>query len=77
MQQITPDYQARGFYVVPAFGENEFDHLKDWMRSELHIDLYICAADSHVLRAESAIRFVKERLRSIQCETPFKQYQKD
>ena len=27
-------------------------------------------------RAESAIRFVKERLRSIQCETPFSRYPK-
>jgi len=55
MKQITLNYQARGFNVVSAFGDDEFDHLKDWMRNELHIDLDICAADSHVLRAELVI----------------------
>ena len=71
MKQVTLDYQARGFIMVTAFGDGELNHLKDWMRNELHIDLNTCVADSHVPRAENAIRFVKERLRSIQCETPF------
>ena len=44
------------------------------MKCELHIDLIPYAADSHVPRAENATRFVKERLRSIQSETPFTQY---
>ena len=39
MKQITLDYQARGFNVVIAFGDGEFNHLKDRMRSELHINL--------------------------------------
>ena len=76
MKQITLNYQARGFNVVPAFGDGEFNHLKNWMRSGLPIDLDTCAADSHVPKAESAIRFVKERLRSTQCKTPFKKYPK-
>ena len=76
MRQITLDYQARGFKVVSVFGDGEFDSLKDWMRGELHINLDTCAADSHVPRAENAIRFVKERLRSIQSETPFDKYPK-
>ena len=71
MKQITLDYQARGFNVATAFGNGEFRHLIDWMRNELHINLTTCATGSHVARAENAIRFVKERLRSIQCETPF------
>ena len=62
MKQITLYYQARGFNVATAFDDGKFDHLKDWMRSELHISLDTCAADSHVPRAENAIRFVKERL---------------
>ena len=44
------------------------------MRSELHIDLLICAADSYVPRAVNAIRFVKERLRSIKSDTTFTKY---
>ena len=74
MKQVILDYQARGFNVATIFGDDEFDHLLDWMRSELNINLTACAADSHVPRAENAIRFVKKRLRSIQCETPFKKY---
>ena len=46
------------------------------MRRELHINLDTCAADSHVPRAESAIRFMKERLRYIQYERPFTRYPK-
>ena len=74
MKQITLDYQAKGLNIVTAFGDITFEHLTNWMRSDLHIDLGKCAADSHVPRAENAIRFVKERLRSIQCETPFTKY---
>ena len=77
MRQITLDYQARGFNVATAFGNGEFDHLTEWMRSELHINLTTCATDSHVLRPENAIRFAKKRFSSIQCETPFKNIQKD
>ena len=76
MKQITLDYQARGFNAVSAFGDGKFDHLKDWMRGNLHINLDTCVADSHVPRAENAIRFVKERLRSIQCETLFNKHPK-
>ena len=46
------------------------------MTSELHINLTTCAVDSHVPRAENAIRFVKGRLRSIQCKTLFNKYRK-
>ena len=77
MKHITLDYHARGFNVATAFGDGAFKHLTHWMRSELHINLTTCAADSHVPRAENAIRFVKERLRSMQCETPFKNIKKD
>ena len=39
-----------------------------------NMDTY--AADSHVPRVENVISFVKERLRSIQSETPFDKYPK-
>ena len=42
----------------------------------MQINLDPCAPDSHVPRAENAIRFVKKRLRSIQYETPFEKYPK-
>ena len=71
MIQITLDYKARAFKVVSAFGDNKFDSLKDWLRGELQINLGTCAPNSHVPRAKNTIRFVKERLRSIQCKTQF------
>ena len=52
LKQITLDYQVGGFNVASAFGNGEFDHLKDWMRGELHINLDACAADSHMPRAK-------------------------
>ena len=58
MKQISLDYQARGFNVVTAFGDGSFEHLIDWMRTELYIFLIIFAANSHVPRAEITIRFV-------------------
>ena len=76
MKQITLDYQARGFNVATAFGNGAFRHLINWIRSELYINLTTYAANSHVPRAENAIRLVNERLRSIQCETLFRKYPK-
>ena len=76
MKQTILDYQARGFNVITAFGDVAFEHRTDWMRNKLHITLTICAANSYVPRAENAIRFVKERLKSIQYEIPIKKYPK-
>ena len=38
------------------------------------MELVTCEADSNVPRAENTIKFVKEKLRSIQYETPFTKY---
>ena len=72
LQSIVIDYQAMGFKVTSAFGDGAFKPLVNLMRHDLHVDLSTCAADSNMSQAENAIRFVKERLRYIQCETPFK-----
>ena len=71
LQQIVLDYQVRRLKFVTIFGEGEFEPLVDWVQSELHKNLITCATDSHIPIAENAIRFVKERLRAIQSETPF------
>ena len=55
-------------------GDGAFEPLVKWARQELHLYLTACAIDSHVPRAKNAIRFVEERLRSIQCKTPFKKF---
>ena len=58
------------------FGDRAFKLIVNWAQSELHIDLVICAPNSHVPRAKNAIRFVKKKLRAIQSETPFDRYPK-
>ena len=58
------------------FGDGAFTYIVDWAQTELHIDLVTCAANSHVPRAENAIQFAKERVRSVQSETPFDRYPK-
>ena len=57
LQSIVLDYQSRGFKVVSAFGDRAFVPIIDCARQELHLGLTTYAADSHVPRAENAIRF--------------------
>ena len=64
------------FKVVIAFSDGAFKSIINWIRQELHVDLTTCAADLHVLRAKNIIKFVKERVRCIQSETPFIKYLK-
>ena len=66
----------KGIQGCICFGDGAFEPLAEWMQHCLHVDLTTCAADSHVPRAENAIRFVKERLRAIQCEIQFRKYLK-
>ena len=70
--QIVLDYENRGFKIITMFGDGMFEPLIDWARIELKVDLVTCAPESHVPRAENAIRFVKERERLVQDETPLK-----
>ena len=72
--QIVLDYENRGFKIISMFRDGMFGPLIDWARIELHVDLVTCAPESHVPRAENAIRFFKVRVRSIQSETPFKRF---
>ena len=46
------------------------------MGQNFHVDLTNYTADLHVLQAENAIRFIKERIRCIQSETQFTKFPK-
>ena len=76
LKEIAMDYQSGGLKVATAFRNGAFEHLMEWRRSDLLIDLITCATDSNAPRAENTIRFVKKRLRSIQSETPYIKYPK-
>ena len=71
LKSVILDYEAREFKVTSIFVNNTFKPLTNWMKQDLHIDLTTCAADLQVLRANNAIRFVKEKVKYIQSETPF------
>ena len=59
-REKVKDYEQRGFKVISASGDIAFKPMKKWVKDELDITLTICDADSHVPRAENAIKFVKE-----------------
>ena len=65
LNQITLDYQSRGFKVISTFGNGVIKNLIKWTRHELHMDLTTYNADSHIARAKNSIKFVKERLKSV------------
>ena len=46
--------------------------LKDWTMNTHQVQLTVCGADGHVPLAENAIKFIKERVRCMQCNMPFK-----
>ena len=62
--------------LLCKIGELVMAYDVEWVRNQLNIDLFTTAAQGHVPRAENAIRFVKERVRAIQCNTPFNRYPK-
>ena len=72
LKHIVAEYKTRGFQVRTASGDNAFAPLKEWMLEELDIVLTTCDSDSHVPRVENAIKFVKERVRCVQSELPFR-----
>ena len=74
LKVIVAEYKSRGFCVKTASADNAFAPLKDWMMEELQIVLTTCDSDSHVPRAENAIKLVKERVRCIQSAMPFKRF---
>lgn len=76
LKDIVADYEHQGFKICTAFGDNAFEPLKGWMNQELDIVLDTCDAESHVPRAENAIKFVKERVRCARSQMPFKKFPK-
>ena len=68
------EYEHRGFKVISASGDRSVDPITKWVKDELNITLTTCDTDSHVPRAENAIKFVKERVRCIQSETGYKKF---
>ena len=74
LKAIVSDYNSKGFVVKTAFGDNAFAPLKEWMKTELDIELDTCDSNSHVPRAEKSIQFVKEQTRCVQSQMPFKKY---
>ena len=74
LREVVKDYEQRGFMVISVSGDLAFEPMKQWIKDELNVTLTACDADSHVPRAENAIKFVKERVQCIQSELGFTKY---
>ena len=74
LRDTVKEYEEHGFKVISASGDLAFEPMKQWVKDELNITLTTCDADSHVPRAENAIKFVKEQVRFIQSELGFSKY---
>ena len=72
LTSIISRYNGRGFKVSTIHGDGAFDSLKDWAMNTHKVQLTVCGADGHVPQAENAIKFIKERVRCIHCNMPFK-----
>ena len=72
LTSIISQYNRRGFNVSTIHGDGAFDSLKDWAMNTHKVQLTVCGADGHVPQAENTIKFIKEQVRCIQCNMPFK-----
>jgi hypothetical protein len=70
VHQIKSVYAKRGFKVVTALMDGEFECLRAQL-ADLQITLNVTARDEHVPEAECRIRTLKERCRSIFAMLPF------
>ena len=71
LKLIKQQYRLCGFQVVSAHGDNEFAPLKEQLLEE-GIILETCDTDAHVPTIERTNRFLKERIRCIRSQMPFK-----
>ena len=62
LRQVVTEYKDRGFKVVTASGDGAFGPMTNCLKEQLGVVLTTCDADSHVPRAENAIRFIKKRV---------------
>ena len=57
LQETVKEYEQRGFQVISVSGDLAFELMKQWVKNELNITLTTCDTDSHIPRAENAIKF--------------------
>ena len=68
---IKAAYKKRGFKVKTMHGNNEFAPLEDWL-SENEVTLETCDTDHYIPEIERTNRFLKERIRCLRIDMPFK-----
>ena len=72
---IKGAYEKRGFKIKTMHADNEFAPLEEWL-NENEITLDTCDTDQHVPEIERTNRFLKERIRCLQMDMPFKRLPK-
>ena len=76
IKKVLNLYHARGFTIITAHADEEFQSLRDPLLALANIHLNIAATNEHVPEIERAIRTIKERNRATVSALPFKHYPK-
>ena len=71
INHITQRFANRGFTITQYHGDNAFKALEKHLGAA---NLHIVANEEHVPTIERSIRVVKERVRCITAELPFRRY---
>ena len=70
---MNTKYKDRGFTITDYHGENEFEHLHNFLAP---VHLHTCAANDHIRDIERSIRKIKERVRCGSHSIPYKKFTK-
>jgi len=73
IKQVTQIYHRRGFKVKFLLGDGQFEHIQKFF-ADTDITINITGRNEHVPAIERAIRTIKERIRAIVNQLPFKYY---
>ena len=68
---VKAAYEKRDFKVKTMHADIEFAPLNDWL-TEKEVTLETCDTDQHVPQIERTNRFLKERIRCLRMDMPFK-----
>ena len=73
IKQVIQIYHRRGFKVQFLLGDGQFEHIRKHF-ADTDITINITGRNEHVPAIERAIRTIKERIRGIVNQLPFKSY---
>ena len=73
LRQVLQMYHRRGFKVQFLLGDGQFEHIRKYF-VDTDVTINVTGRNEHVPAIERAIRTIKERIRAIVNQLPFKAY---